>query len=198
MYTKETAPKADLRVKRTRKLLWESLMSLLESRPFDAITVNEICERAMVHRTTFYKHFEDKIHLMSHGLQEISLRYAEESYEDRIRRPIQMFQKLGHLKQFRSLLQAVNDNPALKDVMHRQGAELLKTDLLELQKEGRPFAVPIEVIAEFYTGAVAGLGSWWLLNDMPVSAEQMDEYLARLIHPEIFFPGQAADCRCEE
>ncbi|MCC3375576.1 TetR/AcrR family transcriptional regulator [Cohnella sp. REN36] len=198
MYTKETASKADLRVKRTRKLLSESLMDLLAERPFNSITVNEICARAMVHRTTFYKHFEDKIQLLAYGCLEMSKQYAELSVEDRIRRPHQMIQKLGHLQQYRGLIQAVNDNAALKSVLQHQGAEMLKTDLLELQKEGRPFAVPIEIIAEFYSASVTGLGGWWILNDMPVSAEQMDEYLARLIHPEIFFPGKAADCRSGE
>lgn len=194
MYTKETASKEDLRVKRTRKLLWESLVELLAERPFGSITVNEICTRAMVHRTTFYKHFEDKIQLLAFGCQEMSKQYAELSVEDRFRRPHQMLLKLGHLQQYRSLIQAINDNAALKSVIQHQGAEMLKNDLLALQKEGRPFTVPIEIIAEFYSAAVTGLGAWWVLNDMSVSAEQMDEYLARLIHPEIFFPEKAAEC----
>ncbi len=57
---KTSGDRADLRVRRTHKLLWEALMAELSERAFEEITVKEICERAMVHRTTFYKHYEDK------------------------------------------------------------------------------------------------------------------------------------------
>src|SRR2546425_5891929 len=62
---------ADLRVRRTRKLLWEALMAELSERAFEEITVKEICERAMVHRTTFYKHYEDKYALLEQGMRQM-------------------------------------------------------------------------------------------------------------------------------
>src|SRR6266568_1609162 len=63
--------RADLRVRRTRKLLWEALMAELSERAFEEITVKEICERAMVHRTTFYKHYEDKYALLEQGMRQM-------------------------------------------------------------------------------------------------------------------------------
>src|SRR5262249_44633616 len=61
----------DLRVRRTHKLLWEALMAELAQRPFEGITVKDICERAMVHRTTFYKHYEDKYALLERGMRQM-------------------------------------------------------------------------------------------------------------------------------
>src|SRR5258708_20531136 len=61
----------DLRVRRTHKLLWEALMTELSQRPFEEITVKEICERAMVHRSTFYKHYEDKYALLEQGMRQM-------------------------------------------------------------------------------------------------------------------------------
>ena len=46
----------DLRVIK-RKALSQSLYELLEKHMFATISVNQICDNAMVHRTTFYKHF---------------------------------------------------------------------------------------------------------------------------------------------
>src|SRR5215216_5278082 len=60
----------DLRVRRTYKFLWNALMSLMTERDFEAITVTDICQRAMVHRTTFYKHYEDKNGLLFHGIHD--------------------------------------------------------------------------------------------------------------------------------
>lgn len=62
----------DLRVRRTRKLLREALISLIESegRSFDAITVGEIAERAMVSRAAFYRYYQDKYDLVEHLFEE--------------------------------------------------------------------------------------------------------------------------------
>ena len=54
----------DLRIRRTRKLLREALIALIEERGFDAITVGEIAERAMVSRAAFYRHYQDKYDLV--------------------------------------------------------------------------------------------------------------------------------------
>ena len=50
----------DIRVRRTYNQLTEALIKLLAQKSFDDLTVLEICNRANVHRATFYKHFVDK------------------------------------------------------------------------------------------------------------------------------------------
>ena len=55
----------DLRVKRTEIMLQEALISLISEKGFDAITVGDIAERAMVNRATFYRHYNDKYALVS-------------------------------------------------------------------------------------------------------------------------------------
>ena len=54
----------DLRARRTRKLLRDALLALIEERGFDAITVGEIAERAMVSRAAFYRYYRDKYDLV--------------------------------------------------------------------------------------------------------------------------------------
>ncbi|GAA5343885.1 hypothetical protein [Planifilum fimeticola] len=44
---KKSFDQEDLRVRRTRKLLWEAFMAELSERFFEEITVKGICERAM-------------------------------------------------------------------------------------------------------------------------------------------------------
>ena len=44
----------DLRVLRTHTLLLRALSDLLQEKPFDEIRVKDLCQRAMVHRSTFY------------------------------------------------------------------------------------------------------------------------------------------------
>lgn len=52
---------SDPRVQRTRQLLLDAFMSLVqEKRNIHSISIQEIAMRATVNRATFYAHFEDK------------------------------------------------------------------------------------------------------------------------------------------
>lgn len=61
-----TQNSTDLRARRTRKLLREALLELIEARGFEALTVGEIAERAMVSRAAFYRYYQDKYDLVEH------------------------------------------------------------------------------------------------------------------------------------
>ena len=71
MSLKSPLAQTDLRVRRTHKLLWEALMEELSERTIEEITVSDMCERAMVHRTTFYTHYEDKYALLEQGIRQM-------------------------------------------------------------------------------------------------------------------------------
>lgn len=64
---------ADPRVIRTRKMLQEAFASLLSEKSFQAISVQEIAERATLNRATFYAHFEDKYALMDRMIRDLFL-----------------------------------------------------------------------------------------------------------------------------
>src|SRR5688572_981142 len=61
----------DLRVRRTRKLLIQALIELTIEKGFAAITVQEIADRAMVNRATFYRHYLDKHDLLEAYMREV-------------------------------------------------------------------------------------------------------------------------------
>ena len=58
-------PRIDPRVTRTQKLIRDALNSLIEEKSFEAISVQDIAERATVNRATFYAHFTDKFALLN-------------------------------------------------------------------------------------------------------------------------------------
>src|SRR5450631_3221678 len=61
---------SNLRVRRTQKLLREALIELIEERGFEALTIGEITERAMVSRAAFYRHYHDKYDLVEQIFEE--------------------------------------------------------------------------------------------------------------------------------
>ncbi|MHA8111346.1 TetR/AcrR family transcriptional regulator [Lactobacillaceae bacterium Melli_B4] len=56
---------SDLRRRRTELFVFQATNQLLREKSFSDITVNEIAEKSLVHRNTFYHHFEDKYDLLS-------------------------------------------------------------------------------------------------------------------------------------
>src|SRR5579871_2390209 len=60
----------DLRIRRTHKFLQEAMIELITEKGFDAITVGDITERAMINRTTFYRHYQDKYDLVAKIFEE--------------------------------------------------------------------------------------------------------------------------------
>ena len=63
MSEKQTG-KNDIRVRYTRRVLKECLLSLLRKKPLHKITVRELCEAAAGNRATFYAHYTDIFDLM--------------------------------------------------------------------------------------------------------------------------------------
>lgn len=49
----------------TAKKMDKALISLLEEKPFEYITVSEICKKADVNRSTFYLHYENTVDLLN-------------------------------------------------------------------------------------------------------------------------------------
>jgi AcrR family transcriptional regulator len=60
----------DLRVIRTKALIREALIDLIDEKGFDAITVRDITTRARINRGTFYSHYQDKFDLMTQCQEE--------------------------------------------------------------------------------------------------------------------------------
>ena len=54
----------DVRVKLTKKMIFEAFLSILKNKPIAKITVKEICEAADINRTTFYKYYKDTYDLL--------------------------------------------------------------------------------------------------------------------------------------
>ena len=61
----------DLRIQKTYLALQNAFVALLEEKRFEELTVNELCDRAMIRRTTFYKHFGDKYEYFAFYIREM-------------------------------------------------------------------------------------------------------------------------------
>lgn len=181
----------DLRQRRTRQSLVRALEELLAERPFQSLSVTDICQRAMVHRTTFYAHFNDKQELLRYLLLGVERRCVEtclskdwsgearDYFLTAARNVLDFFQSRRSL--YRACLRSGADIDA--HVLEDQAAE----DLAQLLSQPRfhtsfPDFDP-RITARFYTGAMLSLLRWWLDSEDPVPVERL------IAHLEHFLPA---------
>jgi AcrR family transcriptional regulator len=62
--------KLDPRVKRTRQLIGRAFTELIAEKGFQALSVQDITEKAGINRATFYAHFQDKYDLLDQGIRQ--------------------------------------------------------------------------------------------------------------------------------
>jgi len=177
---------ADLRVRRTDKLLWEALMAELSERAFDEITVKDICERAMVHRTTFYKHYEGKDALLKQGIRQMySALVADEEHLPpsafSVEHPPAYFVRLfehaaRHRPFYRQMLREERIG-SFQKLLRDYIVDAASARARKSPASARHLGAPLTMHAQFVAGAVVALLAWWLENDMPLSPRQMAQHL---------------------
>ena len=179
----------DLRTKRTYKLLQDSLFTLLTKKPFDEIKVNDICDLAMIHRTTFYTHFSDKYELLDYTISEVEKEitsnlkpYAysniEDFYTNMIMSVLNYIEE--HRKFFRSIMKK-NENTGFLKLFHRTCVSYMQEMLKKEEETGIIHTVPIELISEFYSGAVISTIDWWVKTSSKLSKEELCKHITTLI-----------------
>jgi AcrR family transcriptional regulator len=180
----------DLRVRRTHKLLWEALMTLMTEREFETITVKEICDCAMVHRTTFYKHYEDKYDLITRGMQqthEILLAELEFAGKD-ASSYTRFFAHVATHERFYRVMLCGNGVGSFQTRLRTYIADSITAEIQRLERAGQSFPVPSSLLVQFYAGALVSSLIWWLSHDLSYSPEQMGAYVKSLLDQTS--PGQ--------
>ena len=73
-----------MRVTRTVRDFQNALLTLLETNSFDHLTVDQICNEALLHRSSFYRYFNDKYDLLEQTMDAQISQIADsgESEED--------------------------------------------------------------------------------------------------------------------
>lgn len=174
---------------KTQKALAGSLLSLLHKHSLQKITVNDICETAMVSRASFYVHFEDKYHLLRFALENISPRMALVpnglNKQDLIRAVVDYVYENMNL--FKNLF-LKETNPELTKMLseifvHNISEQLEKHPQL---KENSP--IPIPVLSVFMAGGIVHLFLWWIGGGFSISKEEMIKYLTIMSPAEPCLP----------
>ncbi len=183
--------KQDRRSQRTRQLVNSAMMELLSEKGYEAITVQDILERAGIGRSTFYSHYYDKedVHasMMEQMLAEMMHQLAERNAGREIIPSLELFQ---HLYQDRPHFQAVaGSGPAgerLWEAMQTSLGKIIEQALVSISKDKNPSSIPLPVMSSYLAGAFLHLLKWWVKAGMSYSPEEMDRIFRQLALPGVW------------
>ena len=184
--------KIDLRIIKTNKVLFEALITLMEQKDFEKIKISDICDQALINRSTFYAHYEDKYDLllaMINDLKNNLERQLKENKEEDISK--NYFMELlkiliNHVDEKREIYNSILKNDKnwivmdfLIDVSYRDLTSRLKNNnIISI--------IPIDVITKFYIGGIVNIGVDWIKNKNKYTKEELLLYFDKLIPDKIW------------
>ncbi|MGG0175695.1 TetR/AcrR family transcriptional regulator [Gottfriedia acidiceleris] len=176
----------EIKVEKTKKLIKETLLDLIEEKGFEAISVRDITLKAGLNRGTFYLHYRDKYDLMEksqneilEGLQDrlIFIRPKEmnEFYSnDMVYPPIlNVYHYLKENQRFIKILISTKGDPAFPKKMKEHIKETIYEKLVDLLEEEYMIEIPHEYTTAFISSAFFGLMEQWLEKEEPITPEEM-------------------------
>lgn len=160
------------------------MTDLLREKRYDAITVQDLLDRADIGRSTFYAHYFDKKEvLVSLVEQQLELFGQQLSQRDAGQGIIPSLELFRHVQEHHQLFQAMTRGRA-GEVLWETGQALLSRNIeqaltLACAEKGSP-SVPLAVVAQYLAGAFGNLLKWWLEAEMPYAPEQMESIFQQL------------------
>ena len=184
----------DLRVRRTRLMLQEALLALTVEKGFAAITVRDITERAMVNRSTFYRHYLDKYDLLEQYTDELyATIFSDEEpmeKESSDQAPPGLIRLLRHIRTFSDFYRVMlgKDGDSRFVEHFRQNVENRMRYLMEIsgsKMDGQ--GTPLDMRLSYVSCANIGAILWWLEKEPERTPEQFALMLDAMVTSSMGF-----------
>lgn len=185
--------KTDLRIVKTKKILFNSLLNLMKIKNFEKIKISDICEESLVNRSTFYAHYDDKYELLIDLFEErkLSLLKVFEDNENKAFSKEYLMELLSilidHIEENKEIYSAILANNRngilidfLIDAIEKDVSEKLKGD-----SEIKSSDLPLDIIVKFYAGGLINIGIDCITRTKKYSKKELLLYIDKLIPDKI-------------
>ncbi|WP_100488743.1 TetR/AcrR family transcriptional regulator [Sporolactobacillus pectinivorans] len=161
--------KSDLRVIKTKRLLGETMITLLQQESFKDVTVQQLCDESLTARSTFYRHYSDKYALLEemvkHYTDDFEKYITERMHQKDITAIVQ--QLAHHLVENRQAILSLlnvheehaNLSDALQAILCKHVLQLINARQLAVQIQ-----VPAHYLANLYVSNTMTFITWTLTN----------------------------------
>lgn len=185
--------KEDLRTKRTRKMILEAFINLVEQKGYEHVTVSDIANQAMINRATFYAHFKDKQDVYDYIFKEAVEQFMMVLAPVQLGRTNQL--QLHAIEQIIThIFEKIQENRAFfKTVLNAHGNEQLRKQISQILRSTyanifdqveireKDFIVPIDFIIEYMSSTFMASLHWWINQEISFSPKQMAQLIIKLV-----------------
>jgi AcrR family transcriptional regulator len=200
--TQAAKNKTDRRIQRTQQSLRTALLQLIKEKNYDAISTEEIAERANVGRATFYLHYKDKEDLLLAEFREMAdekvqvlseipfsawLQFPEDMTNTREKRPapplLIVFEHIHENSElYRILIKSEKSSRVIERIRKITTEAIAR--FVEARAQTDPvslvFKVPVEFFAAFFSGALLSTVDWWLEDEMRQTPKEVTQLFQSL------------------
>jgi AcrR family transcriptional regulator len=185
----DLSKKQTLGAKRTLKNLKSSMVSLLSRKAFEQIQVTEICEKAMIPKSTFYNYFEDKYDLLTfvitdllHDLYPQVKQKQDQSLvtEELIDRVIDIVTENDE-----TLRRILRYNRADRHLQHEFQRLSTEIALLSLQNctQSEKYDLPFSIVSRVNANAFLIVFTYVYIEGNNLSRDEIKSWIIRLLYP---------------
>ena len=175
--------KDDRRFKKTEKALCRALSELVEEKPIFKITIDELVDRADIHRSTFYTHYQDIYDLYN---------TLKDSFFDAMVKNVKEETSHDYTGQYASCVNFLEENKWLARLflgknadseVSRQLGEFLKEQILAISAfEDHVSEIPASwhYLCAYDAGGIIALLRYWVSNDFQFDKEELVQLMIKL------------------
>jgi len=184
--------KTDLRILRTKQSIRKAFYELIQEKGYEAITIQDIADRAMINRNTFYLHHQNKPDLLDTCMNEL----LSELKEAVVLCPISMNPfSISILETvMQTVLEHISRNTTFYYAMlieenriyqfRAKMENIIKDKLNEGWNPARgnsPLTISKELLLEYLVSSFMGIVIWWINNDKPLPADEVSSQFSRIV-----------------
>lgn len=194
--------KEDLRVIKTLESIDNSLLENLKTTPFNKITVDAVCKKARINRTTFYKHYSDKFELMDSYMNRVLTEFKEnnaikfidadpdhvndEEFSKPFRNAVDFMIEKREI--YEILWTAQTDRPVFDEMVDAIAESILKKRMAshpEIKTDSKKFFLAMLFANMFAHNFMVSI-RWWFANDGIMEKDEFNDMFDDIMGSGIF------------
>lgn len=178
--------KTDLRTQKIYDALIEAFTELLAEKPFEKITVRELCEKAKTRTATFYNHFSDKYDFFAFMITKERHDFMEQSElmynKDNIEEYYVAFleNSFEFVEAHRKMVEHILSDNLLYIMMNSLSKDMVGQFKEHLRKDVDEREIDIDIITQMLVGAMSQCVRWWIEHE-EVSKEKIIIQFTKLL-----------------
>lgn len=185
--------RGDKRATESKQKLRNALFQLLREKEWEKVSVQDLTNRAGIHRTTFYQHYEDKFDLAQQVMDEmfdvmkhvIFSPIQEEDAQEERAAYVYIFRFYQHLQEHEEEYQILLKRGRELNIHQTVSAFFEESFSLVVEETSvskpDPNLVPLDMQKQFAISAYVGTAEWWLRTGRPYSPDFMASSMIQLI-----------------